>query len=260
MNIYIDIGNTSTVFGFAKKLENYSVLRVETRLLGDLTLLKKEIFAYLKKIKVKENIMNNFVICSVVPKAQVSLEENLKKIFPKAAIACIGKDIPIKIKNKYKIPRQVGLDRLVNAVAVKVNYSVPAIIVDFGTAITIDVVSEKTEYLGGVIVPGINLSLLSLHQNTALLPKLTAQKPQSLLGRDTNNSILSGVFYGYACLVDGLIDRLKSELKLKSKQKIKVIATGGHIHLMKKLCKNIDVYDGNLTLKGIESAYLAVSD
>ncbi|MFH1062652.1 MAG: type III pantothenate kinase [Candidatus Omnitrophota bacterium] len=256
MNVYIDIGNTSTVFGFSKKPGIYSVLRIKTKLICELAFLKKEIRAYLKKIKAKDNSVDKFVICSVVPIAQVGLKKQLKKLFPKAATVCIGKDILIPIINKYKIPSQVGLDRLVNALAVKTNYSLPAIIVDFGTAITIDVVSQKAEYLGGIIVPGISLSLLSLHHHTALLPKLSAKMPKSLLGQDTDNSILSGVFYGYACLVDGLIDKLKQELKLKAKDKIKVIATGGHLYLMRKLCKNIDIYDPALTLKGIEKAYL----
>jgi type III pantothenate kinase len=256
MNVFIDIGNTSAVFGFSKKPDNYSVLRIQTKLICDLAVLEKEIGAYLKKIKAKDNSIENFIICSVVPKAQTGLVKQLNKIFPKTAIKRIGKDIPVLIVNKYKIPSQVGLDRLINALAVKSRYSVPALVVDFGTAITIDAVSSQAEYLGGVIVPGISLSLLSLHQHTALLPELSAKMPKSLLGQDTKNSILSGVFYGYACLVDGLIDKLKQEIKFKSKNKIKVIATGGHLYLMKKLCKNIDVYDPHLTLKGIEKAYL----
>ncbi|MBU1042931.1 MAG: type III pantothenate kinase [Candidatus Omnitrophica bacterium] len=255
MNVYIDIGNTSTVFGFSKKKDNYAVLRIKTELIADLLVLKKELSAYLKKIKAKADKIDNFVICSVVPKAQAGLKKQLNKIFPKAKVLCIGKEVRIKIKNKYKIPEQVGLDRLVNALGVKENYSLPALVVDFGTAITIDLVSDKAEYLGGVIIPGINLSLFSLHHHTALLPKLSAKMPKALLGRDTDNSILSGVFNGYACLIDGLIDKFKQDFKLKFKQPIKVIATGGHLYLMKKLCKNIDVYDSTLTLKGIESAF-----
>ncbi|MBU1087628.1 MAG: type III pantothenate kinase [Candidatus Omnitrophica bacterium] len=260
MNIFIDIGNTSTVFGFSKKKNNYAVLRIKTESISDLLVLKKETAAYLKKIKAKAEQIDNFVICSVVPKAQTGLKKQLNKIFPKAGILCIGRELKVKIKNKYRIPEQVGLDRLVNALAVKENYSLPALVVDFGTTITIDLVSEKAEYLGGVIIPGINLSLFSLHHHTALLPRLSAKMPKALLGRDTDNSILSGVFNGYACLIDGLIDKFKQDFKLKFKQPIKVIATGGHLYLMKKLCNNIDVYDSALTLKGIEKAYLKSQD
>lgn len=255
MNIFIDIGNSSTVLGFAKKIGVYSVLRIKTEQINELSALKKEITSHLKKNKTEQILIADIVICSVVPKAQICLKKQLKKIFLKSNVFFIGKDISINIKNKYKTPSKVGFDRLVNALAVKENYDVPALVIDFGTAITIDLLSPKNEYLGGIIVPGINLSLLSLHHHTALLPKLSAKMPKSLLGKDTDTSILSGVFHGYACLVDGLIDKFKQDFQSKFKRDIKTIATGGHLYLMKKLCKNIDVYDSALTLKGIESAF-----
>jgi type III pantothenate kinase len=257
MNIYVDIGNSNTVFGFSPCKGKYSDLRVETNNIFNCYLTRKLLLAGIKKTRKKETEVKAIVICSVVPAAQKALNKILCAVFPKTKIFIIGKQIELKIKNKYKKPEDVGQDRLINAVAVKAEYCLPALVVDFGTAITIDAISQKGEYLGGIIVPGINLSLAALHANTALLPKLKAERPSTVLGRNTKGSILSGVFYGYASLVDGLIVRLKLELWPDTKKKVRVIATGGHLKLMKKLVKRIDFFDPRLTIKGIEKAYLA---
>ena len=134
------------------------------------------------------------------------------------------------MENNYN-PKQIGQDRLVGAYAAKVLYGFPAIIIDFGTATTFDVVNGKGEYDGGLIVPGIRLSTETLFQKTALLPRIeNIQAPKNLVGKNTQDSILSGLFYGYGTMSSGLIDLIEKKIKGKAK----VIITGGYTSLMKK--------------------------
>jgi type III pantothenate kinase len=124
-------------------------------------------------------------------------------------------------------------------------------VVDFGTAITFDVISKHKEYLGGMILPGLEISLAVLAERTALLPKIKLNKPKEFIGRDTRNSMLSGIVYGFAALTDNLAKRIKNRIG----QSAKVIATGGNIHLIGKYCKKIDKIDRDLTLKGLNLIY-----
>jgi type III pantothenate kinase len=168
-----------------------------------------------------------------------------------ARIFVVGQDIKVPIKNNYRYPRQVGQDRLVGAYAAKVFYGVPLIVVDFGTAITFDVVSKKGEYLGGIIVPGIRLTAESLFKKTALLPKVEIARPKELIGRDTKNSILSGIFYGYGSLCDGLVRLINQELQFRPK----VIATGGYVEIMQQFSREIQKVDEELIFRGLSLLY-----
>ncbi len=251
MLLLVDIGNSSTTFGISKVRNKYFSWHSPTNITGKKNLFRKTQLKYLKKGGIDPDKVKAVVVCSVVPKLNVKIKEHCKDLFKNSRFFLIGKDIPAAIKNKYRKPQQVGKDRLVNALAVKSIYRIPALVVDFGTAITIDVISKKGDYLGGVIVPGINLSLKILYENTALLPLLNPQKPRAVLGKDTKNSILSGIFYGYSFLVDGLIKKLRTTLS----EAPVVVATGGNLKIMKPLCKEVDYYEPDLTLKGIEIAY-----
>ena len=251
MLLLVDIGNSSTTFGIRNKKKEYFCWHCPTEMITRRVGFLKRQIKNLKKGKISPGEISEIVVCSVVPRLNMVLKKQYKGLFTNSRFFLVGKDIQVPIKNKYKIPNQVGNDRLVNALAVKCCYRLPALVVDFGTAITIDSISLKGDYLGGVIVPGINLSLKALYENTALLPLLNPRKPKAVLGRDTENSILSGIFYGYSFLVDGLIRKLKAT----SKQSPVVVATGGNLKIMKPLCKEIDYYLPNLTLKGIEIAY-----
>ena len=251
MVLLVDIGNSSTTFGIRNKKKKYFCWHSPTEIITRRDSFLKSQFKNLKKGRISPGEVSEIVVCSVVPRLNMLLKKHCKGVFTNGRFFLIGKDIQIPIKNKYKIPKQVGNDRLVNALAVKCCYRLPALVVDFGTAITIDSISLKGEYLGGVIVPGINLSLKALYENTALLPLLNPRKPKAVLGRDTENSILSGIFYGYSFLVDGLIRKLRAT----SKQSPVVVATGGNLKIMKPLCKEVDHYLPDLTLKGIEITY-----
>jgi len=146
-------------------------------------------------------------------------------------------------------PAEVGADRLVNAIAAYHRYQTGLIVIDFGTATTFDVVSEAGEFLGGAISPGIGISADALHQRTAKLPRLEVfSSPPSAIGRDTMESIRSGVVFGYAGLVDGMVRRIRAELA----SELKVIATGGLAPAMQRVSETISAVEPNLTLEGLK--------
>ena len=151
------------------------------------------------------------------------------------------------IINRYKNPRQVGVDRLVNAAAAFDRYHRDTIVIDFGTAITFDIVSKKGEYLGGVIAPGIEITLEALNQKTALLPKIRLTHPKNLIGRDTAESIRVGCSVGLGGLCDRLVERISRRYHLHPL----VIATGGYARFMTRYCKSIQKIDTELTVRGI---------
>ena len=240
MLLAIDIGNTNINCGiftgkmltrrFGIPTEGYSIQR-------------------LKKLLGRADI-DDSIICSVVPAKTGLFKRDLNKLFNKKPLI-LGREVKIPIKNLYRNPKQVGSDRLVNAYAGIKLYGTPLIVVDFGTAITFDVISKKKEYLGGLILPGLEISLAALAQKTALLPRIRLGRPKELIGRDTKDSMLSGIIYGFACLVDDLTNRIK----VKIGNKAKIIGTGGNIQLIRKYCKSIDKIDRDLTLKGLNLVY-----
>lgn len=235
----IDIGNTNINFG----------LFVNRKLIKKFIVPTKNYNFKLLKTKISKNSFGNIIICSVVPKITKILNKDFKKINKKPLI--LGENITVPIKNLYRKPKQVGQDRLVNAYAGIKLYGNPLIVVDFGTAITFDVISKNKEYLGGMILPGLNISLEVLNERTALLPKIKLEKPKEFIGRDTKNSMLSGVIYGFASSIDDLIVRIKEKIGKNAK----AIGTGGNINLIGKYCKKIDKIDKDLILKGLSLIY-----
>ena len=240
----VDIGNTMISLGVLRGKSVVAVGEVETRLPYP------KLPAALKKVldKFKKNFLfEDCIICSVVPpvlsQVKTAIQKNLK-IRP----SVIGQDFSVPIINRYRNPKQVGQDRLVGAYAALKFYGAPAIVIDFGTAITFDVVSKRKEYLGGIIVPGIRLSAESLFHKTALIPRIDIVKPGPLIGKDTQQSVLSGMFYGYGAMSRGLITLLTKELKAKPK----VIVTGGYTSQMKKyIASQVTKVDRYLVFKGL---------
>ena len=186
------------------------------------------------------------VICSVVPWATPRVVRALRAAgCPRVRV--VGRDLRVPLKNRYRYPRQVGQDRLVGAYAAWRAYKRACIVCDFGTAITIDLVTAKGEYLGGVIAPGLGISLEALASRTALLPKVTLRQPPEPLGRDTANSIRAGVLYGCAALCDGLVGRLKARYAPKAL----VVATGGASSLIARHTRSISRLRPHLVLEGL---------
>jgi type III pantothenate kinase len=196
-------------------------------------------------------MLKGVIIASVVPHATKIILKNLKTVLPHIKPLVLGKNINVPVKNKYSIPSQVGQDRLVDAYAAIRLYGAPAIVVDFGTAITFNVISKNKEYLGGIILPGLATSLNALAEKTALLPKISLEKPAKLIGRNTKQSILSGIIFGFSSLADVLTAKIKHQIGRSAK----VIATGGHSTIMKSYCSGFNAIDKDLTLKGLMMIY-----
>ena len=246
MLLAIDIGNTNICLGILKGQKVLKQYYLES------TLSRSELNRILNQIKKKYPQVRNSFICSVVLSLNKPVERSVAKILGiKSQI--FGRDIKVPIKNNYRNPKHVGQDRLVGAYAVKHLYGYPAIIIDFGTAITFDIISAKGEYEGGMIVPGMRLSAESLFQKTALLPQIhTIKKPHSIIGKTTEESILSGLFYGYAAMCSGLIDLLSRKMK----DKPKVIVTGGHASVMKSFIRSrIHQVNPDLVFQGLALIY-----
>lgn len=186
------------------------------------------------------------VICSVVPQMNRKIKDTLKNIMD-IPVYLLGDDLSVPIKNLYARPSEVGQDRLVCAYEAAKLYGAPVIAIDLGTAITLDIVSKRGEYIGGIILPGLNLSLSALHRGTALLLEIELARVKSLIGKDTRGSMLSGITYGFGCMIDGLIEKLKRELGRSAK----VVATGGDCLFIKPYCRRIDCYEPDLILKGM---------
>lgn len=241
MLLAVDIGNTSVSFGIFRASKLIKTFRVSSAM-GTVPTIEQ-----LSGWDSPHRI-DGVIICSVVPKLTPVIEKTIYKVFNIKPVI-IGKDINLPIKNKYKNPGQVGQDRLVDAIAVKYIYGAPAIIVDSGTAVTFDYISKNGDYEGGLIVPGIDISLKALYEKTALLPdvKLKDDKGMSLVGKDTVNSIKSGLLNGFGSLADGVIARIKARYG----KDIKVVGTGGYIGLIKKYAVSIDIIDEFLILKGL---------
>ncbi len=247
MLLAVDIGNTMISLAVLRGKRIVGRFSVETPCKGQKN--SWAIIPMLKDIKEKHPQINKGVVCSVVPPVSKMIQSVVKRRF-NIKLSVIGEDIKVPIQNNYRDPQQVGQDRLVGAYAAKCLYGVPAIIIDFGTAITFDVVSSKGIYEGGIIIPGIRLSVESLFQKTALLPPVNSIKiPRQLIGKDTEESILSGIFWGYGTMASGLIDLIQK----KCKGRAKVIVTGGHTSLMKKfIVGKIDEVDKDLVFKGMK--------
>ena len=238
MLLTIDIGNTTMAFGVFRGKKLVSTWKIPTHRL----FLKHDVLKPLKDIE-------GVIISSVVPKATTVMKKIISKRI-KITPLVLGENIKAPIKNLYRKPKQVGQDRLVNAIAARQLFGTPAIIVDFGTAITFDVISKRGDYLGGIIVPGIEISLDALSSKAALLPRIKLSPPKELLGRDTVSSMKSGIFYGFGSLCDCLIKKLKGKYGEGL-----VIATGGHSELMAKFSNSIDKVKTDLTLHGLRIIY-----
>lgn len=272
MILAIDIGNTTTSFGVFEKNKLKSEFSVATqpgRTADEITLQLK---ALAKTRHLHLARTNQILICSVVPRMTSVLVQALKSL-DAIPIRIIGQDIKVPLKNRYTYPEQVGQDRLVGAYAAWKIYGSggprrrsagrspersagggksketarDVIVADFGTAITIDVVTKRGEYLGGVIAPGLDISLDALATRTALLPKVELKEPPELLGRDTANSIRSGVLHGCVALCDGLITALKRRYAPQAA----VVATGGAGALIAKHAKTIQHLRPHLVLEGL---------
>ncbi len=245
--IAVDIGNTSIHLAVLRGARLIAAEVISSGLKHND--IKKRILSIYRVWLKRYPQINGIMICSVVPaltrKVKTFSQTGCSKTIP---VVVIGKDIVPPIKNRYAIPAQVGQDRLVVAFAAKWIYQPPLVVIDLGTATTFDVVSKNGDYLGGLIVPGIELSVKALARNTALLPQVNIRKPKKLIANNTEESILGGLYYGHAEMIKGITRQLKRRISPRTK----VILTGGYVGLFKPcLRQNVDYVDHNLIFKGM---------
>jgi type III pantothenate kinase len=246
MLLAIDVGNTHTVVG----LFDGEKLRRHWRLLTEHARTADEYSVVLWNLQrmsgIEPSEIQGIIVSNVVPQMQSTIDAMCAATYGRAPLV-VGPGIRTGMPILYDNPREVGADRIVNAVAAYERYHGLAIVVDFGTATTFDVVSPKGEYLGGVITPGIGISLEALYSRTAKLHPVELVRPPRVVGRNTVNAIQAGVFYGYVAMVDGLVERIQREQGAVAK----VIATGGFAETIAAESTTIAEVDEFLTLEGL---------
>ncbi len=251
MILVLDVGNTNIVLGVYRGNELIDFWRIATdknKTSDEYSILIQQFFQF-NNLNIKD--IQDVVMSSVVPNIMYSLERAAKKLFNIRPLT-VGPGVKTGMNIKYDNPAQVGADRIVNGVAAYEKYGGPLIIVDFGTATTFCVISEKGEYLGGAIAPGIKISSDVLFEKTAKLPRVELAKPEKVIGKNTVSSMQSGIVYGYVGLVEYIVRKIKNEIKDES---VKVIATGGFATLIISEAKCIDTIDGLLSLDGLNIIY-----
>lgn len=253
MILLIDIGNTNIVLGIYENDSKIKSWRLETRQTKTLDEYGSQIESILSHENIKAEDLEDVIIGSVVPTLQHTFKEMSMKYLGRKPIV-IGENTKTGMPIKYENPKEVGADRIANSVAMIKHYSLPAILIDMGTAITFDVVSEDGAYLGGAIAPGMNVASNALFEKTSKLPKVEAEPPKSAIGKTTVDAIKSGMYYGYVGLVDNIIEVTLKELGRKSDQ-VTIIATGGYSDLISENSKYISITDKDITLEGMRLIY-----
>ena len=253
MLLVIDVGNTNIVFGVYEEdqlLYDWRIATEKNRTSDEYGLLFEQIFKY---HGLCPKSVDDVIISSVVPTLMHTLSAMSIKYFSKKPII-VGPGVKTGMNIKYDNPKEVGADRIVNAVAGYEKYGGPLIIVDFGTAITFCAISKEGDYLGGAITPGITISSEALFLRTAKLPKVELVKPDTVVAKNTVNSIQSGLIYGYIGLVDYIVERMMEEMKGEGEVKT-VLGTGGFSSLIAKESKYLNKIDKLLTLDGLRIIY-----
>jgi len=246
MLLVVDVGNTHTVLGLyeGKKLVHHFRVQSERGRTEDEYHVLFATLVQLMGVSAKD--ITHSIMASVVPPLTEPIVRTVRRAFGHELIV-VGPGIRTGMPILYENPREVGADRIVNAIAAYDRVHAGVIVVDFGTATTFDCVSNRGEYLGGVIAPGIGLSAEALFTRAARLYKTEIVRPPHALGRNTVHSMQSGLVFGYAGLVDGMIERLRAEMGYPCR----VLATGGEAQLIRSESKTIDEVEPHLTLDGL---------
>ncbi len=251
MILTIDAGNTNITCGVFDRDEIVASFRITTKMPRTSDEYGMLLSTLLEQNKIKPSDIGDAIICSVVPNIMHSLKGALAKYFhidPIIVEAGIKTGIRIATPN----PQQIGADRIADAVGAYEIYGGPVLVIDFGTATTYDFVDEGGSFLGGITAPGIRISAKALWEDAAKLPEIEIKKPAGILGKDTISSMQSGLVYGQIGQTEYIIRRVKEEVGLDN---IKTVVTGGLGRIISNETDSIDIYDPNLTLKGIYRVY-----
>ena len=250
MLLAIDIGNTNLVIGCIKDDKILYKARIATDRLRTSDQYGVEIKNMMEAYGVQLAEIDDCIISSVVPPVFNSVRTGVIKILGKQPMV-VGPGLKTGLNIHMDVPSQVGSDRIVIAVAALAEYTAPLILMDLGTATTIEVVEPDNVYLGGIIFPGVRVSLDALTSRTSQLPGISLDKPKQVIGKNTVDCMRSGMMYGTAAMLDGLVDRIEEELGHTST----IIATGGLAQFITPLCKHDIILEKNLLLKGLNILY-----
>ena len=251
MLLAIDAGNTNIVFAIYEGDQVKGQFRASTK---D-TRTADEYYVWLAQLMQLEGFdpkaVDAAIIACVVPQALFNLRRLCAKYFKQTPLVIGDPDVDVGIEINTDRPSAVGADRIVNALAAHRDYGGDLIIIDFGTATTFDIVGARGSYEGGIIAPGVNLSMEALHLAAAQLPRVAIERPQAVIGKDTVPAMQSGVYWGYVGLIEGLLTRIKAEFGMP----MKVVATGGLSNLFRQNTLMIDNLDNDLTIRGLRYIY-----
>lgn len=247
----LDAGNTNTVLGVFDQGQLKHEWRIKTdrcRTEDEFGILIQSLFNH-KGITFAD--IDGLIISSVVPQIMFALERMADLYFHLEPLIVGSETVQSYLKMSYPNPKEIGADRVVNAVGAIQEYGAPLIIIDFGTATTYCYINDKEEYHGGLIAPGIQISMEALYSKASKLPKIEIEAPERVIGRSTIEAMQSGMFYGYVSQVDGIVTRMKQQFA----DEPKIIATGGLAPLISDASETIDDVDQHLTLKGLHFIY-----
>ncbi|MDN7243831.1 type III pantothenate kinase [Planococcus sp. N028] len=250
MILVLDIGNTNIVLGVFDRGQLKHHWRLETLRHKTEDEYGMQIKAFLTDADLAVADIDGIIMSSVVPPIMFSLEKMCQKYFYLKPLI-VGPGIKTGLNIKYENPREVGADRIVNAVAAIQDYGSPLIIVDFGTATTYCYIDEKQQYMGGAIAPGIAISTEALYNRASKLPRIEIARPENVVGKNTVSAMQAGIVYGYVGQAEGIVSRMKAQ----SKGSPTVVATGGMASLIANESTVIDKVDPFLTLKGLYYIY-----
>jgi type III pantothenate kinase len=252
--LVIDIGNTNIVLGAYKDEKLIAEWRLSTDLLRTADEYGIQVINLFEANKLEISMIEGVIVSSVVPSIMYSIEHMIRKYFNTNPIV-VGPGVKTGINIKYDNPKEVGADRIVNAVAAHYIYKKALIIIDFGTATTFCAVKKNGDYLGGAICPGIKISSEALFQKAAKLPRVELVKSPSIIGKNTISSMQAGIVYGYIGQVDYIVNRMKYEMMQMGEEEPFVVATGGLAKLISEETKNVDIVNPFLTLEGLKIIY-----
>ena len=254
MILLVDVGNTNIVLGVLKDEKCIASWRLSTDAQKTSDEYAIQITQLFNQNDLDKKLVKGIIISSVVPDIMHSLENAIRKCFSIDPII-VGPGVKTGINIKYDNPKEVGADRIVNAVAVHELYNRPSVIIDFGTATTFCALMKNGDYLGGCIVPGVKISSDALFERAAKLPRVELEMPKNIICKNTVNSMQAGILYGYVGQVEYIVNKMKEEMKVKTKEEPYVIATGGLANLINSYTDVIDEVNSDLTLEGLKLIY-----
>jgi type III pantothenate kinase len=247
MLLAVDVGNTNTVLGLFDGDRLFESYRIKT----DPRVTADELALMFRGLLTNHPAPDGVAVCSTVPAVLHELREMFAKYFAGVHTVIVGPGVRTGVPLLYDNPREVGPDRVVNTLAAYTQFGGPAVVVDFGTSTNFDVVSARGEFLGGALAPGIEISVDALAARAARLFKVELKRPRSVIGKTTNEALQSGLLYGFAGQVDGMVRRITAELEQLGQGTPTVIATGGLSPLMVTVCETLGQHEPDLTLVGL---------